>query len=92
MQKTKQTTEKAVTYEPMLAPVDLRTCKKGDILITKYGLKLKYIRPLPENYYYDHEVEYPEPNRGNGTRTHDGHVFRKNRMESDEDIVKIIHR
>lgn len=72
-------------------PVDLRTCKKGDILISKHGTRLKYIRPLPEDNYYDHEVEYPEPNCGNGTRTHNGQVFRKNREDTDEDIVEIIH-
>lgn len=70
--------------------VDLRICKKGDILISKQGTKLKYVRPLPEGNYYDHEVEYIDKNRGNGTRIHDGHVYRHNRMDSDEDIVKII--
>jgi hypothetical protein len=71
--------------------IDLRICKKGDILISRQGTKLKYFRPLnSEIDYYDHEVEYLDKNRGNGTRTHDGHVFRNNRNENDEDIVKII--
>jgi hypothetical protein len=74
-----------------LTPVDLRTCKKGDILISVHGLKLKYVRPCDEGNYYDHEVAYFEKFKGRGTRTHNGQVFRKNRMETDEDIVEIIH-
>ncbi len=76
--------------EVIYTPVDLRTCKYGDILISKHGLRLKYLRPLSEDDYMDHEVEYPD-NRGRGTRTHDGYTFRKKRMECDEDIVEIIH-
>lgn len=68
--------------------VDLRTCKKGDKLVSKHGLILTYVRPLPENDYMDHEVKYP--NGGSGTRTHDGFVSRKKRMETDHDIVEII--
>lgn len=75
--------------------VDLRTCKKGDILISKHGLRLTYIKPLPEEHYYDHKVAYPENFggivKGEGSRTHDGFVFRKNRREEDHDIVEIIH-
>jgi hypothetical protein len=71
--------------------VDLNTCKKGDILISKQGVKLKYVKPLDSNIlYYDHEVAYLNKRKGRGTRTNDGHVFRHNRMDSDEDIVKII--
>jgi hypothetical protein len=70
--------------------VDLRTCKKGDILITKKGTKLKYLNPTPEGSYYDHEVEYLQKGLGNGTRTHDGFVFRHNRLPEDEDIIEII--
>lgn len=72
--------------------VDLRTCKKGDILISKHGLRLTYIEPLPEGHYYDHRVAYPKDSHlGEGTRTHDGFVFRKARREEDHDIVEIIH-
>lgn len=72
--------------------VDLRTCKKGDILISSHGDKLIYVGTLPEKHYYDHEVEYTDPAKGNGSRTHDGFVFRENRIpETDHDIVKIIH-
>jgi len=38
----------------------------------------------------DHEVKYP--NGSHGTRTHDGFVYRTNRLETDHDIVKIIHQ
>ena len=70
--------------------VDLRTCKKGDILISKFGTKLRYLKPTEEGSYYDHEVEYLQKGLGNGTRTHEGYVFIKNRRSDDEDIVEII--
>ena len=70
--------------------VDLRDCNPGDILISAHGLKMKYVRPLSEDDYYDHEVEYLEKGLGNGTRTHDGYVFRNKRLPEDHDIVQII--
>lgn len=68
--------------------VDLRECKKGDKLVSKHGLILTYVKPLPESDYMDHEVKYPNGSRG--TRTHDGFVFRKNRKDTDHDIVEVI--
>lgn len=76
--------------EPYL-PVDLRTCKRGDILISKHGTRLTYIGLASEGSYFEHEVAYPSPLLGHGTRTHNGQVFRNNREEADEDIVEIIH-
>jgi hypothetical protein len=70
--------------------VDLRTCKAGDILISKHGERLTYVRPLPAENYYDHEVKYA--NGSYGSRIHDGHVYRINRLETDHDIVEIIHK
>jgi hypothetical protein len=70
--------------------IDLRTCKYGDILITKFGTELRYLKPTEEGSYYDHEVEYLKNGLGNGTRTHEGFVFRKNRRSDDEDVVEII--
>lgn len=67
--------------------VDLRTCKPGDKLISKHGLELIYVGPLP-GIYMDHEVKYPDGTFG--TRTHDGFVFRKQRSDLTHDIVKII--
>ncbi|HSE99797.1 MAG TPA: hypothetical protein VLA48_02785 [Nitrososphaeraceae archaeon] len=74
--------------------IDLNTCKKGDILISKHGERLTYVRKLnPEIDYYDHEVSYNSELLGNGTRTNDGFVMRNEnaRLESDHDIVEIIH-
>lgn len=81
--------------------IDLRKCKEGDILISSHGAKLKYISPTPwRGYsYLDHVVQYIEDKDGNyygnncyGTRTHDGFVFKKNRIpEYDHDIVEIHH-
>jgi len=71
--------------------IDLRICTKGDILISSHGAKLKYVRPTIEREYLDHVVEYDDPLLGNGTRTHNGFVFKNNRKpEIDHDIVKII--
>jgi len=75
--------------------IDLRNCKPGDELISKHGLVLTYVRALPEYSYMDHEVKYPDgpPYMGGlGSRTHDGFVYRKNRLEIDHDIVEIIHK
>ena len=74
--------------------IDLNTCKKGDILISKHGLKLTYVKKLnPEIDYYDHEVKYEDRMMGNGTRTNDGFVMRNesSRLETDHDIVEIIY-
>lgn len=72
--------------------IDLGTCKQGDILISKFGVELEYVKALSDDDYYDHEVKYLQEGLGNGTRTHDGHVFRKNRRSDDEDIVEIIYK
>ena len=80
--------------------IDLRECKKGDILISSQGSKLEYICPTPWKYYtyLDHVVRYIEDKDGKsygehnyGTRTHDGYVFAKKRIpETDHDIIRII--
>ncbi len=66
--------------------VDLRKCKKGDLLISALGAQLKYIEQLPEKDWMDHIVEYlPIPRKFEGFkeissqilgRTNDGYVFR----------------
>lgn len=71
--------------------VDLSKCNQGDLLITKHGLLLSYVKPCEYGSYYDHEVEYLNMNVGNGTRTNEGYVFRNNRKESDQDVVEIIN-
>jgi len=83
----------------MIKKIDLRNCKKGDILISSQGAKLEYICPTPfGNYIYlDHVVRYIEDKDGKsmgrenyGTRTHDGFTFAKNRIpETDHDIIEI---
>ena len=75
--------------------IDLRDCEPGDQLVSKHGLLLEYIRPLPEDRYMDHEVKYPNisPYFGSsGTRTHNGQVMRKERLDTDHDIVEIIKK
>jgi len=75
--------------------INLNNCKKGDILISKHGAILSYVKPLDsELKYYDHEVKYlyvdGHTSLGNGTRNSDGTVFKHNRLETDHDIVAII--
>lgn len=92
MKLTRQIKDKII--EAMMSPaqddIDLRTCNMGDILISSRGSIMFYVSPTEENNYYDHIVEYLQ-DVGRGTRTHDGHVFRKNRKEEDHNIVRIIH-
>jgi hypothetical protein len=71
-----------------LGKVDLRKCDPGDILITRSGKTVTYIGPLPEDDYMDHEIRYG--NGSYGSRTHDGYVYRKKRLDTDEDIIAIL--
>lgn len=70
--------------------IDLRECKEGDKLVSKHGMILTYVKALPESDYMDHEVKYPDGSWG--SRTHDGFVMRKSRLEMDHDIVEIIKK
>ena len=82
-----------ISPEVVRGQVDLRTCNKGDILISALGAQLEYVRPTRDDEYLDHVVKYLEKDVGEGTRTHDGFVFAKNRMPNfDHDIVKIIQK
>ena len=68
--------------------IDLRNCKKGQKLLSRFGKILTYIEPLPPGNYFDHIIQYPDGSLG--TRTHDGHVFKINRAVTDEDVVQIL--
>jgi hypothetical protein len=73
-------------------PVDLRSCKGGDILISCLGGQLTYIRLDYRNKDWPHLVQYE--NGSMGSRTDTGHVMRnpKMRLGTDHDIVSIIHK
>ena len=71
--------------------IDLNNCKPGDKLLTKHGTLLEYVCKLnPEVDYYDHRIKYP--NGSFGTRVNSGHVMKNvnKRLETDEDIIKIL--
>jgi hypothetical protein len=74
----------------MINKIDLSKCVKGQKLRSKLGMILVYIRPLPAESYYDHEVMYP--NGSLGTRMNDGFVYKNpdQRLPSDHDIVEIL--
>tara|TARA_R110000772_G_scaffold125999_4_gene232868 strand:- start:2006 stop:2287 length:282 start_codon:yes stop_codon:yes gene_type:complete len=82
--------------------VDLNICRPGDILSSSHGAILKYIESLGEDDYMDHKVQYLKANNvdGNGkrrdvlgesygSRDRWGFVYKKNRKESDHNIVEI---
>lgn len=83
-----------------MSKIDLRNCKKGDILISSQGSTLEYVSPTPWKHYtyLDHVVKYIEDKDGNsmgeenyGTRTHDGFTYANNRMpETDHDIIEVL--
>lgn len=71
--------------------IDLRNCKKGDILISSLGAKLQYIGAIDKNHPYNHRVKYLEGGVGGGTRTDDGKVYQNTGNPNiDHDIVEII--
>lgn len=82
--------------------VDLRTCKPGDILISRQGTKLEYVAKTPwrDITANDHVVRYLQYPDGDpvveetyGARTNDGFVFTDpvDRSIGNHDIVQIIH-
>ena len=72
--------------------VDLSVCRPGDILISSLGATLKYVEKLGPNEYMDHKVKYlniMELKNSYGSRDRWGFVYKKNRKESDHNIVEI---
>lgn len=70
-----------------MSELDLRTCKPGDELLGKHGVVLKYVKYV-QGQPYPHIVAYPDGQLG--SRLNNGQVFKKDRLEKDEDIVEII--
>jgi hypothetical protein len=69
--------------------IDLSKCTKGQKLLSSHGETLTYVKPLPEDNYYDHLIEYS--NGSSGSRTNEGYVYRNNRKpEFDDDIIEIL--
>lgn len=86
--------EKALTFE---TEIDLSTCKEGDKLRIKLndlmlesGISdiVSYVKPLPEDNLYDHEIKYSDGS--SGTRCNNGHTFRCKRLPNDPDVIEII--
>lgn len=71
--------------------IDLRTCKPSDLLVSSQGTYLTYLDDKNYDQTYPHQVRYRVKKRGIGSRIDDGHVFRAQRRDDDEDIVQIIH-
>lgn len=67
--------------------IDLRTCLRGDKLITRDGSTLYYVQPLPISIY-GHEVSYDQAGKKLGVRATNGRTVLS--KESDSDIIKIV--
>ena len=72
-----------------MSKISLMKCKKGDILISKHNKAFIYD-------HYDKKKPYPHiifdalSEKKEHSRITSGHVFKNNRLETDDDIVKII--
>lgn len=72
-----------------MSKISLMKCKKGDILISKHNKAFIYD-------HYDKTRPYPHiifdalTSKNEHSRITSGHVFKNNRLETDDDIVKII--
>jgi len=72
-----------------MSKISLMKCKKGDILISKHNKAFIYD-------HYDKSRPYPHiifdalTGKKEHSRITSGHVFKNNREETDDDIVKII--
>lgn len=69
--------------------IDLRSCMRGDELITRDGTTIYYVQPLPDGFY-QHEIAAKKDLKTTGTRTHNGQVLRESL--TDNDIVEIIRK
>lgn len=68
-------------------PIDLTGCERGDLLLSRSGKILTYVRYVPTSNY-PHEIQHPSG--ASGSRCTDGHVCAYSRLPNDEDIVLII--
>lgn len=68
-------------------PVDLTVCVPGDLLLSRSGKILTYVRYVPAANY-PHVVQYPSG--ASGSRCTDGYVCAHSRLPTDEDIVLIL--
>lgn len=68
--------------------INLKNCKKGDLLVLKDGQLAQYIEHKPERYF-PHDIQYYNEFKSKGTRCDDGSVYKKNRKEFDFDVVLV---
>jgi len=74
--------------------IDLIICRPGDVLISSRGAILKYVEKLNHSQYMDHKVQYISTGEGfvknsYGSRDNMGFVFKKNRKDTDHNIIEI---
>ena len=71
--------------------IDLRKCKKGDILVLKDGSLAEYVE-YKEGEYFPHIIKYLDKNVGKGSRNDDGSVFKNNKRGEDLDVVLVFKK
>jgi hypothetical protein len=73
--------------------IDLTICRPGDVLISSRGAILKYVEKLNHSQYMDHKVKYIKGDsvvkNSYGTRDNMGFVYKKNRKDTDHNIIEI---
>ena len=72
-----------------MSKISLNNCKKGDILISKHNRAFIYSHK-DKKRRYPHVIFDALTGKNEHTRITSGHVFKNNRLETDDDIVKII--
>ena len=73
--------------------INLNECVEGQMLRSRHGEILTYVRKLSKENHYEHFEHLIRHSSGNwGFRTDDGFVFKneKNRLPTDDDIVEIL--
>lgn len=66
--------------------INLKNCKRGDLLVLKNGSLAKYLEHRPEQYF-PHDIQYYDEFKSRGTRCDDDSDYKKNRKEFDFDVV-----
>lgn len=72
-----------------MSKISLMKCKKGDILISKHNKAFMYDH-YDKKSLYPHVIFDALTGKNEHSRITSGHVFKNNRKETDDDIVKII--
>lgn len=73
--------------------IDLRKCKKGDILISQHGAAFVYVEYVKGDYF-PHIIKNigALDSEGYCSRLDNGRVFKNKSLPEDHDIVRVIKK